>query len=143
MNPQERSIVKTNLKDLQKVNIPSNTGDLIKQSSSSLYDTYVLPNKYVKNVNNKLDKILNRIPTVTLGKMASKLYNTPGVAPAIKLLANPYVDIGTTLGGMLWDERNNYLEKQKSINKLKQMKSIDDSLRNKPMLLQGRVEYNR
>lgn len=97
----------------------------------------------IKMANTPIQKFINRIPTQTLGKMASKLYNTPGVAPAVKFITNPYVDIGTTVGSMILDERNNYLEKQKSINKLRQMKDIDNQLRNKPMVLQGRVEYNR
>ena len=34
--------------------------------------------------NTPLQRFVNRIPTQTLGKMASKLYNTPGVKQTIK-----------------------------------------------------------
>lgn len=38
----------------------------------------------IKMANTPLQRFVNRIPTQTLGKMASKLYNTPGVKQTIK-----------------------------------------------------------
>ena len=40
--------------------------------------------KNIKMANTPMQRFVNRIPTQTLGKMASKLYNTPGVKQTIK-----------------------------------------------------------
>lgn len=39
----------------------------------------------IKIANTPLQRVMNRIPTKTLGKMVSKIYNTPGVKPTLRI----------------------------------------------------------
>ena len=48
------------------------------------YDYVIFNENSLKPANTSLQRFINRIPTQTLGEMASKLYNTPGVAPTLK-----------------------------------------------------------
>lgn len=86
MDPHERSYVSNNVKDLKRVNVPNFVWDSVGDETKKIYDVYEVPPEYVKDANNNLSKVKNRIPTVTMGKMVNKLMSYPAVQTAGKVI---------------------------------------------------------
>lgn len=61
-------------------------GDTIMPDGKKFMEAYVVPEEYVKYIKRGSDRITNRIPNVTLGKMANKLMSYPAVQTAGKVI---------------------------------------------------------
>ena len=52
-------------------------GNTIIPNGNKLMEAYVVPEEYVKYIRKGSDRILNRIPNVTMGKMVNKMLSSP------------------------------------------------------------------
>ena len=52
-------------------------GETIIPNGNKYMEAYVVPEEYVKYIRKGSDRILNRIPAVTMGKMVNKMLSSP------------------------------------------------------------------
>ena len=76
---------------LMKANIPGgNTYESLQYGSRPHQQAYVVPESEIKYIRNDFDKIKNRIPIKTMGKIVNKILSEPAVKIGGKVLSKAF-----------------------------------------------------